>query len=98
MRASIEVDDASVVHQLVTDDDRVARLQDLEVRVVGRRDHRRADVAPTDAPLGQRSRLRAVRDTGTSAIGDARGLSLTRLYRQRRQLAVARTGDQRRAQ
>ena len=98
MRAPIEGDDADVVHHLVADDDGVARLQDLEVGVVGRRDHRRPDVAPADAALGQRSRLRAVGDARPGAIGDPRGLALSRLGSQRRQLPVARIGDERRAQ
>ena len=91
--ASVEGDDAGVVHHLVEDDDVVGGLEELHVVVVDARRHRRTRVEPEEAALGYPAVLRAVCVTPAE---EARQLAAGRGVRPHgRDAPVGRVDDQR---
>ena len=95
--------DAHVVVHLEQQDDRVGRLEDLDVVVVAARQHRRSRAEPQQAALGDPALLGAGRPVAADpdadrlpVPGETRLLARFRLGRQRRDPAVRRIDDQRR--
>src|SRR6185503_20367666 len=97
VRTAVRVDQTCVVHELVTDHDEAAGLHDLHVRRIRRRHHRRTHVAPRYAALAERTALCADRFWRGALRRLLMREARLALRGQRRQLAVARLDDQRRA-
>src|SRR5262245_24185930 len=86
MRAAIKRDDSCLVNHLGLKDDVVARLNDLDIVVVGARDHRRPGVEPEEAAVGEAEALWIVEAAGAPAAAPAR---------RERDAAVGRIDDKR---
>ena len=91
-------DDPDIVHHLDEDHDVIPRLHDLivvVVEVVGQHGRSGVRAERHDAALAEWTELRVVVLAPAAQFGGARRVPLTRLLRQRRNLAVSRIHDER---
>ena len=96
MRRVVDGDDADAVHDLVADHELRLRLDDLQVRLIGRADHRRAFVAPRDATLAEAARIGGIGRSVQARFGRPRGDDRLRGRRQIGNPAIGRIVDERR--
>ena len=68
--ASVQRDDARVVHHLVEDDDVAGSLDQVHVLVVATREHRRAGIESEEASLGEAAIFWSVDGGSASAVPD----------------------------